>query len=847
MNKILIFIANLLICIGGADAAIRDGTSTSRTKTASTPSQSRKSSTIVPRGTSAARSGSITQRHNTVPIKSSVTETQRTRTATPNITSRQKKTTTRPHSTKLTRAAQDQTSLISQTRTGAAYEQCKNTYFACMDQFCTLKNDDYRRCSCNNRVFELADVRDVLQQADEKLTVFTENLDVVGMTAAQAASMRTESQGEAALTDDTSASKALLQAIMNSIRGNDSNVSGKYADLNSISISFDTTNAFGTIDAGQAIAAYNGDALYNAVYPQCRNAVREDCNDESLQRAITAYLMAIEQDCNTVQTAIERTQKQMKAAVREGGAMLDLARIENRQKHNSSDITTCINEVESAILSEEVCGANYHKCLDNGEYVDISTGKPIIGVKDFFKLGQLLAFDQSIEAAHQQLAENPRNRTFVLNFESRVKKFAAPALDKCVEDADAVWHDYLNKAMLAIYYAQQSKVSEVQQTCFDYISTCYTDNTQSISSVTSTLTNEAQTILHPNSLMLTSAMCTDYVNSCNNMFDNNIISQYIENVEDTDILTACRAVVRQCFDRYGGTNYENFYYPYSGLFAANSETAPDWFSLYEHSLEPIEGKDGKITYNHSKDFKSECAKVLLDIPSCSAPEMIEAAFGGFDTIKSFIVDSDNIQKHYLAPGAQEADTKFGQCLYTSYGLLEQPDYDISTLGDIILPDGCDSVQIAQTKTWQLNQRKLRPTGVATEVYNNIISILHTQCSNLGGRFVEKHNIKPSDYASDNMCTIQTTGTSSYTSLASAYNFLQDEDMCPRDYELSVATRSWGTCLCWENGGRRSNNGTSAKCTETIPNGDEWEQMKIRDGQVCPNEECVIDPLLPKSI
>ena len=48
--------------------------------------------------------------------------------------------------------------------------------------------------------------------------------------------------------------------------------------------------------------------LYSAVYPQCRAAVRADCNDASLQRAITAYLMAVEQDCNTVQTAIENKQ-----------------------------------------------------------------------------------------------------------------------------------------------------------------------------------------------------------------------------------------------------------------------------------------------------------------------------------------------------------------------------------------------------------------------------------------------------------------------------------------------------------------------------------------------------------
>ena len=41
-------------------------------------------------------------------------------------------------------------------------------------------------------------------------------------------------------------------------------------------------------------------------------------------------------------------------------------------------------------------------------------------------------------------------------------------------------------------------------------------------------------------------------------------------------------------------------------------------------------------------------------------------------------------------------------------------------------------------------------------------------------------------------------------------------MCPRDYTLSVDTSSWGMCSCWENGGRRSKNGKSAKCMPIIP-------------------------------
>ena len=45
---------------------------------------------------------------------------------------------------------------------------------------------------------------------------------------------------------------------------------------------------------------------------------------------------------------------------------------------------------------------------------------------------------------------------------------------------------------------------------------------------------------------------------------------------------------------------------------------------------------------------------------------------------------------------------------------------------------------------------------------------------------------------------------------------QSENMCPRDYNLSVDTSSWGMCSCWENGGRRSKNGKSAKCLTAIP-------------------------------
>ena len=864
MKKILSFISAFAICIGIADAAVRDENVTNRQTNSTTPSATtiaRTASTKAVAGRSVtSRSSSVqtgqglvsrtaattsspssrsdsttTTRSNSATTVSRASQTQQSSTApsssrsaisvsrtstTPRIATTppvSKNQTTSPRSaTSIVRAAIDGVSdVVSQTVTGAEYEQCKSAYFTCMDQFCQLKNDDYRRCSCSNRVFDLEEIRDVMQDANDQLTVFTENLDVVGMTAEQATAMKTASEGENALTADTSASKQLLQAIMNSIRGEDASVGGKYSDLNSITLSFDTVNAFGTADAGQIIATYNGQNLYNAVYPQCREAVRADCTDAQLQRAITAYLMAVEQDCNTVEAAIENQQKEMKSAVRESSALLDLARVENRQNHNSSDMATCLTNVENAILSEEVCGSGYHKCLDNGEFIDVSTGAPIAGVENFYELGNLLKFADGVDAADQKLSKVTYNRTFVKNFENKVKKFAEPALDKCTEIADTVWEEYLDKAMLDIYYAQQSKVSEIKQGCFDFVSACYMNGDAALTAAMAELTGDDSVVLQPDKVTLSTEMCRDYINSCNMMFydetgGQNIITDYINNRQETDTLTACRAVVKQCFDKFGGTNYENFYYPYSGLFKTGE--ALKWFTLYEYDENGLPIKDEPI---------SECAQQLKDIDSCSSEEMMEEAFGGFDVIRASKGVYNNETVYYFDPeGDYKENGEEGK--HRKYGLLAS-----DTTTDITTnKDGADVTVSGRV----LSHHTPRPTGVATEVYNQIVDSLSTQCMNVQGRFIELQFIKSGLYKESSLCESNFTGSIEYgggntnpgstvslsPNLVALYGIGEGENMCPRDYDLNVDTQSWGACLCWENGGRRSKWGKSPKCISGLP-------------------------------
>ena len=599
MKKFLLFIFVFVVCTIDAECANRAETAALRAKST--------------QQTSARATRTITSR---TPLKTTVSA----RSVRPisvlmpkeNSQKISTRTSVRSATTKKTVSARATTNenVATETKTGAAYEQCKTAFFTCMDQFCQLKNDNYRRCSCSDRIYDFQDITETYKKASEQLTEFAENLDVVGLSREQALAMKTASAGEDALTEDKTASKQLLQAIMNSIKGGDTTVGGKYESLNSVNLSADFSNAFGTEDSGQIMASYNGTTLYKAIYPKCRNAVQQDCNSASLQRAINAYLMAIEQDCNTVESALQKQQKSLKAETHQNSAMLDLARVENHRNRNADDVATCLTNVEIAIQSEEVCGSGYHKCLDYGQFIDVTTGAPLTGVTNFYELGNLLTFKTGTDLQNQKLSSIQNNRTFVQFFEEKTKKFAQDSLNKCTEKADFVWQQYLDRALLDIYYAQQDKVKTIKQSCMDLVAKCYDNQNTSVATAIANLTGDSALLLKPATISLTTKMCNNYIESCNGMFNNNIINEYISQKDESDSLNACRAIAQKCFDDFGGSGYHNLYYTQSGLFTPGK--ALDWFALY----------------NDTGDIVSPCAQQVANTPGCE--ESVEKVFGGFN-------------------------------------------------------------------------------------------------------------------------------------------------------------------------------------------------------------------------
>lgn len=742
MKKILYFILGSVICMFNTEAAVRTANAPSRGKNATVTVTER-----APRSTTARNAVKTTVSSRSAKPISVLTPRATKNTATRTSVSRAATKTVLPRAAATTQAA-------SETRTGAEYEQCKSAFFTCMDQFCQLKNDSFRRCSCSDRIFEFQEISDTYQKASEKLTEFSEDLDVVGMTREQALAMKTASEGEDALTEDKSASKQLLQAIMNSIKGGDTSVGGKYKDLNSVMISADMSNAFGMDDSGQIIASYNGSTLYKAVYPKCRNAVTEDCNKASLQRAVNAYLMAVEQDCNSVESALATQQKSLNASTHQSSAMLDLARVENRRKHNTDDVAVCLANVESAIQSEEVCGAGYHKCLDNGQFIDVTTGAPLTGVVDFYKLGELLTFKEDADIKDKKLSSLSSNRSFVQSFENKTKKFAADALDKCVEDADYVWQQYLDRAMLDIYYAQQSKVKEIKQSCLTLVAKCYDNQSVSIANAMANLTGDASILLKPAAISLTTQMCEKYIDSCDGMFSG-IIKDYIAAKDNKDSLTACRAIAQQCFDKVGGTNYNNFYSTQSGLFAKGE--ALDWFSIYKN--------DDKNT------IVSPCAKQVAENPGCA--DQIEEIFGGFN---KYVDESNN--PIYSAESATDTKRQI-----RSTGIATEIYYKIMDG----LTNHCNGLGGRFIEYKNATNRGYKSSDFCKIDSNNTNSVFYMD-----------------------------RGANTARSLVYWYHFNTEENMCPANYGTEVDTQSWGMCSCWENGGYRSKNGAISTCRPIIP-------------------------------
>ncbi|MBD5391896.1 hypothetical protein HDR66_03765 [bacterium] len=350
------------------------------------------------------------------------------------------------------------------------YTTCRKVYYECMDEFCANKDAQLKRCACSSRIHEFDRVKQQLASVEDKMLDFNQRLLTVNMDKEDVAAMVTATEGELAFAQtDKSESQKILDSITNKLKTSGTDT---FTNMSPISLSLNIDSAFDSVDSmmGADTATKEGVALYNAALPVCVEMAREVCEDDTaLSIAQSGYQMQIEQDCNTVARTYETQTDKAREKIREGGALLDMSRLDIHQQRNSDDILTCKQKMLDQLSDTSVCGANLGRCLDiSGQYIDPTTGSAFL-TENLGNLTTLL----TRPGENQTWSSNPNNEKFVKYLTSK-KKYLEPATENCQDIADTVWDEFIDDALAQIKLAQDNKLEEVRQSCTTLVTECLT-------------------------------------------------------------------------------------------------------------------------------------------------------------------------------------------------------------------------------------------------------------------------------------------------------------------------------------------------------------------------------------
>lgn len=402
------------------------------------------------------------------------------------------------------------------SKLGDGYNQCREAYNTCMDQFCAGANETYRRCYCSNTFRDFRDKEDALDAATTLLAQFeNNNLNAVTLSAEEVNAMYTATAGEAAIKNDTSGAAALLSDIGDLLSGKKkaSDTRNTLTSLSGLSVDFSTDlgNIWG---GGSATSLFNdssvadlstmeGVELYNNAHNQCMQLVGASCDAGAVRNmAKSAYSILITQDCNAYQKKIDAKAEQVKSTVRTAEKYLREARLEEYRSHNSADVNECLDKVEAALTQPTACGTDYVKCLDySGVYINTTSGEPIYSPR-LFELNGIITLDGSSDV----LTQNPQFNQFL----DSKRVYAKTALESCRDLADTVWTEFKRNALIKISQAQDEKIEEVKMSCVSTMKDCYDTQSGALKSFDDT-TAQASGAL---AARASRAMCADKVEAC---------------------------------------------------------------------------------------------------------------------------------------------------------------------------------------------------------------------------------------------------------------------------------------------------------------------------------------------
>lgn len=271
-------------------------------------------------------------------------------------------------------------------------DYCKAQYTQCMDNFCSVLDDNQGRCSCSSNIKNYAKTEDGLKQATSELQDVAQKIQYIGLTKDEISTLFTQTAAEAAMQgkSDTTQLKTDLDKVKNLIFDVKSGTSVASDGTSTLDLSsllnfssdnsgFDLNSLFGTTNTS-SISNQRGAELYKTATSRCKAAVLDSCKSQGVDTTIltNSYDLEIDKQCIVYERSLSDANEQMTSTVRNAKSVLQKARLAVAQQKNSYDMRGCINALDTCMQDEFVCGSDYENCLDpTGKY--IVNGKVVNG------------------------------------------------------------------------------------------------------------------------------------------------------------------------------------------------------------------------------------------------------------------------------------------------------------------------------------------------------------------------------------------------------------------------------------------------------------------------------------
>ncbi|MBN1281883.1 MAG: hypothetical protein JW985_02840 [Alphaproteobacteria bacterium] len=414
-------------------------------------------------------------------------------------------------------------------QTAELNKSCQQQYNDCMDQFCAVIDANQKRCSCSGNLSKYTKVETAVKSANSELNDVAQRIRYVGLSADEIRAIMSSTEAEDVLdgTKDNSESRNMLSEIEKLIKNPTSATSSSSGNVSTgldmdLDFTTDSSSDLFNLDflgnSSSSFSNLRGTDLYNAAKKRCNSVLTQCKTAGGTPQQITGnYDLAIDKDCIAYEQGLTKMNETLKSNVRSANQMLQKARLAVLQNKNQYDAKGCISALNTCMTDDMVCGSDYAKCLDpTKKYID-ENGKVVLGqnISAITSFMDPTAYNNAaVNTTYLQTAMNANYSSCNTTYKdgSCVAKYlmqkigtgqkvidgglCRAVLDKCqyyTYDSNGEYKpyndvvvNYIQRAMVNIYAAQQEIISDYGSSCMVDIATCYNQQVSQVNAWSST-------------------------------------------------------------------------------------------------------------------------------------------------------------------------------------------------------------------------------------------------------------------------------------------------------------------------------------------------------------------------